>query len=269
MKAHTAKDGRQALDMLLSADQEERPYEVAILDWKMPEMDGLELARTIRATPSLNSVRLVLLTSLGQRGDGALARAAGINAYLTKPVRESHLFDCLRTAMGQQPRLTQDSPTLITQHTLAEVHNQNQPRILVVEDNLINQKLIVRLLEKLGYHADVAGNGEEALKALGNLPYAIVLMDCQMPVMDGFEATAQIRQRDRRDDTHTPIIAVTAHTLKGDKERCLSAGMDAYISKPINLDVLEITLARWLPATHSAQGALSSLLPTEQTNQAA
>ena len=252
MKAHTAKDGRQALDMLLSADQEERPYDVAILDWQMPEMDGLELARTIRATPSLNNVRLVLLTSVGQRGDGALARAAGINAYLTKPVRESHLFDCLRTAMGQQPRLTQDSATLITQHTLAEVHNQSQPRILVVEDNLVNQKLIVRLLEKLGYRADVAGNGEEALEALSNLSYTIVLMDCQMPVMDGFEATAQIRQRDRRDDIHTPIIAVTAHTLKGDKERCLAAGMDAYISKPINPEVLEATLARWLPATQPA-----------------
>lgn len=265
MKAHTAKDGRQGLDMLLSAEQEERSYEVAILDWQMPEIDGLELARTIRTTPSLNKVRLVLLTSVGQRGDGELARAAGINAYLTKPVRESHLFDCLRTVMGQQPRLAH--PPLITQHTLAEVQHQSQPRILVVEDNVVNQKLIVLLLEKLGYRADIASNGEEALEAVANLPYAIVLMDCQMPVMDGFEATAQIRQRDRQENAHTPIIAVTAHTLKGDRERCLAAGMDAYISKPINLDVLETTLARWLPATQTVPVSPVGPLPSAEAKR--
>ena len=264
MRAHTARDAHQALDMLLSASQEHRPYEVVVLDWRMPETDGLELAQTIRTTPSLDGLRLVLLTSIGHRGDGTLVHEAGIDAYLTKPVREALLFDCLRTVMGQPTRsASTPSLPLITHHTLAEAKHQSQPRILVVEDNLINQKLIVRLLENLGYRADVAANGQDALEALSRSAYAVVLMDCQMPVMDGYQATAQIRQRDSHNDTHTPIIAVTAHAMRGDRERCLAAGMDDYISKPIDPDVLEITLARWMPATKPAPIAP---LPTADPN---
>ena len=255
MHVHTAQDGRQALDMLLTAAQNEKDghaYDVAILDWQMPGMDGLELARAIRTTLALNHVRLVLLTAAGKRGDGAQARSAGINAYLTKPVDELQLYHCLRTVMEQEP-VQPHAHVLITQHTLAEVHNQNQPRLLVVEDNLVNQKLLVRLLEKLGYRADVAPNGQEALAALERTAYTVVLMDCQLPVMDGYEATVQIRERDQRQGLHTPIIAVTAHDTPDDEARCLGVGMDAYLPKPINLETLRGGLAPWLPLAIASQ----------------
>lgn len=260
MHVHTAQDGRRALDMLLTAAQEGHAYDVTILDWQMPEMDGFELAHIIRTTPALNHVRLVLLTAAGKRGDGAQARSAGINAYLTKPVDESQLFDCLRTVMAQEP-VQPAAPLLITQHTLAEVYSQSQPHILVVEDNLVNQKLLVRLLEKLGYRADVAPNGQEALDALERTAYTVVLMDCELPVMDGYEVTVQIRERDQRQGLHTPIIAVTAHDTPDDEARCLGVGMDAYLPKPINLETLRQGLAPWLPlpTESSAQGSEDSV----------
>ena len=257
MHVHTAQDGRQALDMLLTAapkEQEGQAYDVVILDWQMPGMDGLELARAIRTTLTLNHVRLVLLTAAGKRGDGAKAHSAGINAYLTKPVNELQLYDCLRTVMEQEP-VQPNAHVLITQHTLAEVHNQSQPRLLVVEDNLVNQKLLVRLLEKLGYRADVAPNGQEALDALERTAYTVVLMDCQLPVMDGYEATVQIRERDQRQGRHTPIIAVTAHDTPDDEARCLGVGMDAYLPKPIHLEALRSGLAPWLPLPTASQSA--------------
>jgi CheY-like chemotaxis protein/signal transduction histidine kinase len=252
MKIHTAKDAHQALEMLSSAVEEDRSYEVVLLDWQMPEMDGFELAQAIRSNAALAGVRLVLLTSIGQRGDSKRAREVGIDAYLTKPVRPSALFECLRTVMGQpsQP-LAPDQP-LVTHHTLIEAQRKSRPRILVVEDNAVNQKLAVRLLEKMGYRADIAANGHEALAALEHLPYDIILMDCQMPLMDGFEATIQIRQRDQQQGTHTPIIAVTAQARKEDKERCLAVGMDGYISKPVKLTELKTVLERWLGKSDAA-----------------
>jgi CheY-like chemotaxis protein/HPt (histidine-containing phosphotransfer) domain-containing protein len=274
MKPHTAKDGLQALEMLSTAAEEDRAYDIAILDFQMPEMDGLTLAKEISENPALATTRLVLLTSVGRRGDGERARDVGVDAYLTKPVRQSQLYECLRTVLGQPARPREISrPTLVTRHTIAEAQHQVRPRILVAEDNPVNQKLIARLLEKMDYRADVAANGLEAVDALARIPYAAVLMDCQMPEMDGFEATAEIRRRDRENDTHTPVIAVTAHAMKGDRERCLAAGMDDYISKPVKADDLRTTLSRFLkppretsaPATPTRQPASPVRRPATAT----
>jgi CheY-like chemotaxis protein/HPt (histidine-containing phosphotransfer) domain-containing protein len=263
MKPHTAKDGLQALEMLTTAAEEDRAYDIAILDFQMPEMDGLTLAKEISGNPELATTRLVLLTSVGRRGDGERARDVGIDAYLTKPVRQSQLYECLRTVLGQ-PTRQQETPrlALVTRHTIAEAQHQVRPRILVAEDNPVNQKLVTRLLEKMEYRADVAANGLEAVDALARIPYAAVLMDCQMPEMDGFEATAEIRRRDRENETHTPVIAVTAHAMKGDRERCLAAGMDDYISKPVKADDLKATLNRFLrPIRETSTPAIPTRQP--------
>jgi CheY-like chemotaxis protein len=179
-----------------------------------------------------------------------LVQQAGIAAYLTKPVRQSQLFDCLMLVMGTS-RQTVGSPSqttrpLIDCYRLAQVKAEAQPRILVAEDNPINQKLAVRLLEKLGYRADVANNGHEVVEALGRIPYAAVLMDCQMPQMDGYEATAAIRQRESS-SRHIPIIAMTANAMQGDRERGLAAGMDDYLTKPVGAEALAAVLRRWIP----------------------
>ncbi len=250
ISADGAANGQLALEMLRAAARQETPYDLALLDMQMPGMDGLELARTIKADPALAALPLVMLTSITQRGHEELVQRAGIAAYLTKPVRQSHLFDCLilvkgmsTAAVGVSSRITQP---LIDRYRLAQVKAQLQLRILVAEDNLINQKVAVRLLEKLGYKADVAANGNEVVEAVTRTAYAAVLMDCQMPDMDGFEATMAIRQREGS-ARHTPIIAMTANAMQGDRERVLAAGMDDYISKPVKVDDLAAMLRRWIP----------------------
>ncbi len=246
MEVKLADNGVRALEILDHARQAHRSFDIGILDWQMAEMDGLTLARSIRSRPEWNHMRLVFLTSVGQRGDGALAREAGIQAYLTKPVRQSQLFECLCLLASQPEQKPALSHPLITRHTLTEI--ANPVKILVAEDNPVNQKLTVRLLERLGYRSDVANNGREAVEAIERYPYTVVLMDCQMPEMDGFEATAAIRARDHDKNKHTPIIAVTAYTLEKDRDRCLRAGMDAYIPKPVNADQLKEMLEKWVPS---------------------
>lgn len=248
--ADGAASGQLALGMLRTAAMRDEPYDLALLDMQMPGMDGLELARTIKADPALATLPLVMLTSITQRGHEELVQQAGIAAYLTKPVRQSHLFDCLILVKGASTQAvgpaSRTPQPLIDRYRLAQVKAQIQPRILVAEDNLINQKLAVRLLEKLGYRADVAANGHEVVEALTRTPYAVVLMDCQMPHMDGFEATVAIRQCEGS-ARHTPIIAMTANAMQGDREKVLAAGMDDYISKPVKPDDLATILRRWIP----------------------
>jgi CheY-like chemotaxis protein/signal transduction histidine kinase len=280
IKPHTAKDAYQGLEMMKAAVEEDRAYDVVVLDFQMPAMDGISLAKIIRSTPALAHTRLVLLTSVGRRGDGERARNAGVDAYLTKPVRQSQLFECLRTVMGTADRPEEIRLPLITRHTLAENQDPTQVRILVAEDNSVNQKLLARLVEKIGYQADVTKNGVEALTALSQLSYDAVLMDCQMPELDGFKTTSAIRQDDQKKGRHTPIIAVTAHERPGDRERCLIAGMDDYITKPIKLKELQSAL-RGLVISQSrattvlpeqGEGPLEvpsiSILPNEQAEVA-
>jgi CheY-like chemotaxis protein len=240
-----AESGLRAVELLRSAAAEGRPYDLAILDLMMPGMDGFELARTIKSDQSIAAVRMILLTSYGKRGDGEIARDAGVSAYLTKPVRQSQLYDCLTNVVSDIPvageeDLAPKPSKLITKYLLKEAR---QRLILLAEDNIVNQKVAVRQLEKLGYRPDTVTNGSQAVQALLRTPYDLVLMDCQMPEMDGYEATAEIRRREgtRR---HTTIVAMTANALEGDRERCLAAGMDDYISKPVNPEELARLLER-------------------------
>ena len=252
----SAENGHKALEMLRAAAERGEPYDVAILDMQMPGMDGLMLAGAIKDSPAIASTRLILLTSMGQRGDGEQARRAGIEAYLTKPVRQSQLYDALATVMGTHEALA-SSPSaetrLITRHTSDEARARSSFRILLAEDNSVNQKVAVRMLEKLGYHADVAANGLEALDALSRIPYAAVLMDVQMPEMDGYEATAEIRNRERDGGRHTPIIAMTANAMQGDREKALEAGMDDYVPKPVKREELGAVLDRWIAEDYALE----------------
>ena len=240
----SAADSSEALHELSAAAAAGAAYDLAILDLQLPLMDGLQLARIIKAHPTLAGVHLVLVTPLGQRGEGEAARAAGIQGYLTKPVRQAQLHDCLLAVLGLRET---DTGQLITRHTLVEARAQRRGRILLAEDNTVNQRVALGLLKKLGYRADVVSNGREAVEALARQSYDLILMDCQMPELDGFAATTEIRHGEG-DQRHTLIMAMTANAMQGDRERCLAAGMDDYMSKPITLDVLRDKLALWLPA---------------------
>ena len=242
MRPTCVEDGQEALATLRTGADNGQPFEVAILDYHMPGMDGLELARTIRSDQRLGATRLALLTSSARRGDAEMARQAGIDVFLTKPVRQSSLFDCLATLMSASDA---PAPALITRHTTAEGKRRARAHLLVVEDNVVNQKVAARTLENMGYRVDVAANGVEAVDALGRVPYAAVLMDCQMPEMDGYDATAEIRRRET-DDHRTPIIAMTAGASRDDEAKCLAAGMDDYVSKPVRPAELARVLHRWV-----------------------
>jgi signal transduction histidine kinase/DNA-binding response OmpR family regulator len=236
-------DGPQALERLRAAQLQATPYAVAVLDYCMPGMDGMALAGLIKSDATIAEVRLVLLTSSGQRGDRKAAQQLGIAAYLTKPVRQSRLYDCLALVLGQD---TAPAPQeVITQYRLAEVEAESRPRVLVVEDHIVNQRVAVRLLEKLGCRVDLATHGKEAVEMLQQFPYDLVFMDCQMPEMDGFTATRAIRQW-QGNVQHTPIIAMTANAMQEDREACFAAGMDDYVAKPIDTATLRAVLSRWL-----------------------
>ena len=234
--------------MLIQSVEEGRPFNAAILDFMMAEMDGLELGRRIKADERIKDVPLILMTSMGQRGEGKKLEAIGFSAYLSKPVRQGHLHDSLALVLGRQTARegTQVPKRLITQFTLTEVARQ-RIRLLLAEDNPVNQMVAVTLLKKQGYHVDVVSNGLEALAALERIPYDLVLMDCQMPEMDGFEATRAIRGPDSHVlNPEVPVIALTAHAMTGDRERCEDAGMNDYLAKPIRPAELGAVLERWL-----------------------
>ena len=256
-----AADGERALTELRRAAADGAPYRVALLDMQMPEMNGETLGRSIKGDPQLRDTVLVMMTSLGRRGDAKRLEQLGFAAYLTKPVRREHLRDCLALALGRRERGIDRG--LITRHTLAE-RSARRVRILLAEDNRTNQTIALALLRKLGYSADAVANGQEALTALRDLPYDLVLMDCQMPEMDGYEATARIRAADSTvRNPAIPIIAMTASAMQGDRERCLDCGMNDYLAKPVSFGALAEVLERWLPAVDEA--ALESAAPTTTT----
>jgi PAS domain S-box-containing protein len=265
MGSETVGDGARAIARLHTAHASGTPFDLAIVDGQVPDMDGVALARQIKEDPAIRSVRLVWLTALGQRGEAHAARDAGYDAYLTKPIRQSHLLACLRLVLSGQTSTASGSatPPLVTRHTVAEAEAQQRCRVLVVEDNVVNQKVAVKMLERLGCRVDIAANGQAAVEAVARTSYAVVFMDCHMPDMDGFEATRLIRAREAAltQDQHPgdprtglsaaaprlPIIALTADALKGDRERCLAVGMDDYLTKPIRREELEAVLATWVP----------------------
>ena len=212
-------------------------------------MTGLELCRLIKENPAIRNTHLIMLTASGQRGDSLAAKEAGAAAYLTKPIRERHLADCIRLIFGRDDADQKPAP-LITRHTIEETVARSAPQVLVVDDNPVNQKVAAKMLEKLGCRVDIAGNGMEALAAVCRHQYPLVFMDCQMPELDGFETTRLIRSQEKPGE-HLPVIAMTANAMEGDRESCLTAGMDDFISKPIITSELKKILARWVPRVKS------------------
>ena len=241
----TAADGTTALALLREAVAQDEPFRIALLDQEMPGMDGQELGRLIKADPLLASTLMVMVTSIGRRGDIAILEYIGFSGYLAKPVRQSQLHECLALVLSIAAGGNM-KPGIVTRHTVAEVTKQGG-RILLAEDNIINQQVAQNMIRKLGYKADVVANGLEAVRALQLINYDLVLMDCQMPEMDGFEATTLIRNSATKVlNNSVPIIAITANAIKGDRELCLEAGMDDYLSKPMKKVELANILEKWL-----------------------
>jgi PAS domain S-box-containing protein len=264
-----AESGAEALAFLQYKSTRGTPYDLVILDSQLPDMDALTLARNIKSRAEVTGLRLVLLSAMAQTEDAEALQQAGIQAILTKPFRQSRLYDCLATVMGGSPE--EQAALRRTAPSQVEVRTLGHGRILLAEDNPVNQEVALGMLEALGCHADLASNGREVLEAMKQKTYDLILMDCQMPEMDGFEATQLIREMEARDKgqqgstldvrrsdlasrtsnfgqfSHLPIIAVTAHAITGDRERCITAGMDDYLSKPFVQDQLQAVLLRWMP----------------------
>jgi CheY-like chemotaxis protein len=255
MRNGSSESGEQALERLLAATYEGDPYDVAILDINMPGMDGLKLAKAIKNNPKISSVRLIMLSS-GGFYDESDFRDVEIAAYMTKPVRSSHLYNSLLKVLngsGEISRNLKEAPP--------EIREQIHCHVLLAEDNEINKEVALGILKSLGCNVDFVSKGWEAVAAVARHSYDIVLMDCQMPEMDGFEATSQIRARENRQGLkRIPIVALTAHALEGDRERCLAAGMDDYLSKPFSKVQLSNVLNRWLSSVCS----VSSDIPKKQ-----
>ncbi|MFC2165303.1 response regulator [Acidobacteriota bacterium] len=247
LKPKLAESGTEALEMAREAHNAGYPFSIAIIDMEMSDLNGDELGKAFKADSSLADTILVMLTSIGKRGDAKKMEKIGFSAYLTKPIRSSQLKDVLTEVMSNKARKkVATSPLgLVTQHTIKEV-KKHRMRILLAEDNTINRKLALRILEKAGYRADAVANGKEALKSLEQMAYDLVLMDVEMPEMDGLEAASVIRKNENGTDAHIPIIAMTAHALEKDKARCLEAGMDDYVIKPIQPEKMIGTVETWL-----------------------
>ncbi len=248
MRPTAVDGGRAALQALEIAKSTGHPFPLMLLDGQMPDMDGFALAEQIKKDPGLVAVTIMMLTSAGHLGDAARCRELGISAYMVKPIRQTQLLEGICQILNKASA-AKNMP-LVTRHTLHE--NKHRSRVLLAEDNAVNQTLALRLLEKHGYSVIVASNGAEAVAAFENDRFDVVLMDIQMPEMDGFEATAAIRAKEKLTGGHVPIVAMTAHALKGDQERCISAGMDAYVSKPIRTSELFSTLESMLAGKGSA-----------------
>ncbi len=270
----------EGLEVLQQAKDKGEPFHIAIVDMEIPGMDGLALARSIKTNPQLLETSLILLSSIGQRGDTKEAKAAGFSGYLTKPIRQNVLKHTLETVLGlESGNLDHLDPPIINHISSLESTETVGHRILVVDDHQVNQQLAVMMIERLGHRVHVAANGQEAIDTLKTIPYDLIFMDCHMPVMDGYEATRAIRKAEHEKSevkseelgvsgkgqgvetsdsshsslltthcSHVPIVAMTANVMPQDREKCLQAGMDDYLSKPIRPEGLTRIFAKWLPA---------------------
>jgi len=260
MKSSSAQDGEEALTKLSEAQEAGEPFALILMDMHMPNMDGFELIERIRQRPGASTATIMMLTSAGHRGDAARCQELGVSAYLLKPIRQSELREAIARVLGAREQ--KGAIPLIMRYSLQDAREPSSSlRILLAEDNLVNQRLATRLLEKRGHSVAVAANGLEALQALEKESFDLVFMDLQMPEMDGFEATAAIRKKEQSTGAHLPVVALTAHAMKGDREKCLAGGMDAYLSKPIRpleLDeVLQGYLARGMETPETQESILS------------
>ena len=273
MQKGSASSGREALAILTEAVAAKKPYDLALLDMQMPEMDGLALATAIKARPALASTKLIILTSLGQQPPPEVLKAAGIEAYLTKPVKQARLHTCILEVVAKRT----ETPARLAPHLPAPNAPAHKTRILLAEDNSVNRMVALGQLTRLGYKADAVANGLEAVEVLKSVPYELILMDCQMPEMDGFEAPRHIRNRERAagGGRTVHIIAMTAHALQGDREKCLAAEMDDYLSKPVRVQDLQAALERFhgkqaaaLPAAAEPKPSAEPVIDFDQLNDA-
>ena len=259
IRTQSTSSGREALALMAEQRTKGDPFDIAILDMGMPEMDGLMLAAAIKADAAIAQTRLVMLSSLGYHGVGSNAEHHGIDEFLLKPIKLEKLYDSLLSVMRRQQGSSEGGPALIAVappliETPAQVPHR-AARILLAEDNIINQKVALRLLAKLGYTADTVADGYEVLEALQRIPYDIVLMDCQMPELDGYETTRRILELKTRRRPY--IIAMTAYAMEGDREKCLTAGMNDYLAKPVKASDLEAVLGRWKSTVPSGKNSIS------------
>jgi CheY-like chemotaxis protein len=243
MKPTLSEGGPEALTVLERAETNGMPFALILLDAQMPGMDGFSVAERIKQDGRLARSAIIMLTSAGWRGDAARCRELGIKAYLTKPIKRSDLLQAIKVVLGSQA-VAEENPAVVTIHSLRE--SRARLRILLVEDNRVNQVVAIQFLEKRGHEVIVAGNGRLALEALEKQTPDLVLMDVQMPEMDDLQATAAIRRSELKSGKHIPIIAMTAHAMTGDKEKCLEAGMDGYVSKPLRVQQLFSTIEQVL-----------------------
>ena len=241
-RIETATDGRNALEMIRNAENNGDPFRIVLLDMQMPGMDGEQTARAIKADPASQNIDIVILTSIGERGDAARLSGIGCSGYLLKPVKQELLRDALFAILSQK-QMNAKQGQFITRHSLKD-HKRQEMSILLAEDNHINQKLAKTVVQNAGFMVDVVENGEHAIERLKRGKYNAVLMDIQMPELDGIQTTRKWRKLEAGRE-RIPIIAMTAHALKGDRERCLEAGMDDYISKPLDSKELIKILDRW------------------------
>ncbi|MGZ3318177.1 MAG: response regulator, partial [Isosphaeraceae bacterium] len=261
MRPKGVNGGREALAEMEAAAARDAPYRLVLLDSRMPDLQGLEVAREIRRRLNLPEVALMLLSSDDKPGDMARCQELGISAFLRKPIKQSELLDAILTVLHQAPRKT----SYITTPRPSPASQHGTLHILLAEDNEVNQEYAVDLLRRRGHTVVVANNGQEALADWEIGTFDIILMDVQMPLMDGFAATAAIRQRENATGRHTPIIALTAHVMKGDRERCLAAGMDAYASKPLRSQELFAAIDGLLPGGKTAPRIAAASRETPET----
>jgi signal transduction histidine kinase/CheY-like chemotaxis protein/HPt (histidine-containing phosphotransfer) domain-containing protein len=275
MRSSEAQDGPAALEALSRALEEGDPFRFALIDMQMPGMDGETLGRMIKIDTRHGETRMVMMTSIGARGDARRFQEIGFAAYLTKPIRHHELNAVLSLALVDRDETEPKPRPITTRHSAREAMKKfesHKYRILLAEDNMVNQQVALGILKKIGLRADAVANGAEAVKALETIPYDLVLMDVQMPEMDGMQATRKIRNQEeakyKRDRTgknsdksnihhfsyHIPIIAMTAHAMQGDREKCIKSGMDDYVPKPVTPQALAEVLDKWLPAKNGANG---------------
>jgi CheY-like chemotaxis protein/HPt (histidine-containing phosphotransfer) domain-containing protein len=253
MRPEETPDGPAALQTLQAALAAGDPFRIALIDMQMPDMDGMELGRVILGKKDHSDIRLIMMTSLGTRGDADRFEMVGFSAFLTKPLRHTELHKVLPLVLAKKEGTARARKTIITRHTARETTHRfegRRARILLAEDNATNQQVALGILKKFCLSADTVANGAEAIEALKTIPYDLVLMDVQMPEMDGLEATRRIRDVGTGIlDPKVPVIALTAHAMQGDREKCLEAGMNGYVSKPISSKALLEVLDKWLPPT--------------------
>ena len=256
MRPTSVADGESALAELEAARRTKTPYELVLTDMHMPRMDGFGLVESIQRSQGSSMATIMMLSSGGHRGDAARCAELGVAAYLLKPVRQSELREAIARALANRER-TGETPMITRYGLVADRAPGHRLNVLLAEDNVVNQKLAIRLLQKRGHVVTVVGNGKDALTALDTARFDLVLMDVQMPEMDGLEATRELRRLEQAGGTRTPVIAMTALAMKGDRERCLEAGMDAYLSKPIRPEELDDLLDLYTAARGSDTSASS------------